>query len=223
MNFFALFLGLSFLFLSGCAGLNSSAKILPPSGFLNSQTAQIILVQPSSKNKIRVRLFTFEKENGRWQKVFMGMDAVVGRNGVAPDGKKREGDGRVPSGVFALQRAFGYAPQFQTGLEYSRAGENDFWVDDPASNQYNQWVRGPTSAKSFEVLRRKDKLYQFAAVIEYNTEPIVAGNGSAIFLHIWRGYNQSTSGCVALSERNLRRVLKWLDKNKNPQIVILEK
>jgi len=148
------------------------------------------------------------------------MRAMVGRKGIAPLNEKREGDGRTPSGIYPIGPAFGYASSFNTKLVYRQSTKNDFWVDDVNSRQYNQWVTGTPDAKSFEKMHRSDDLYKYGAVIEYNTDPIVPGNGSAIFMHIWRAPDKSTSGCVALSPRSLRKVLGWLDSQRHPVIIL---
>jgi L,D-peptidoglycan transpeptidase YkuD (ErfK/YbiS/YcfS/YnhG family) len=69
-------------------------------------------------------------------------------------------------------------------------------------------------------MKRTDELYEFGAVIEYNTDPVVPGHGSAIFLHVWSGPQSSTAGCVALAKDDVRRLLRWLDRNKNPVIAL---
>ena len=207
-------------FLSGCACTSQIKSSFHPA--VDATTQQVIVVEALLKNKFPAKVYVLERKSQGWRMAFRPMKAVVGRNGVAPEGEKREGDGRTPSGIFSLNRSFGYATQIETGLDYAQVTKDDLWIDDPESAQYNQWVKAPTKAKSYEFLHRKDKLYKLAAVIEYNTAPIVRGNGSAIFLHIWRGRNQSTSGCVALKERDVRRILKWLDKTRNPQMIIQE-
>ena len=155
-----------------------------------------------------------------WAAVINPVKAVIGRKGLAPKGEKREGDGRTPSGVFALRRAFGYEEEVPTGLVYQRVTERDFWIDDPGSLQYNQWVAGDVPRVSHEVLRRRDNLYKYAVVIEYNANPVVPGMGSAIFLHVWRGANKPTAGCVAMAEIDLLRLLQWLDARQNPVILL---
>ena len=70
-----------------------------------------------------------------------------------------------------------------------------------------------------EALRRGDDLYKYAVVIEYNTDPVVPGLGSAIFMHVWRGAGQPTAGCVAMAEADLLRFLRWLDIRRNPVII----
>ena len=107
-----------------------------------------------------------------------------------------------------------------TGLEYRQVGDLDFWVDDAQSKQYNEWVRGKPAAGSFERLKRRDNLYQYGIVIGYNTHPVVPGAGSAIFMHVWRKYYSPTSGCVALNQRNLRKILRWLSWKNQPVIMM---
>lgn len=116
--------------------------------------------------------------------------------------------------------AFGYTPSVDTGLQYRQAGELDFWVDDAHSLQYNQWVNGIPAARSFEHMKRRDDLYQYGIVIGYNMRPVIPGAGSAIFMHVWRRYNAPTSGCVALNQRNLRKILRWLEQRYQPVIIL---
>ena len=145
---------------------------------------------------------------------------MIGRNGIAPLGQKKEGDGRTPSGIYPLGSAFGYPVSIDTGLPYRQATDLDFWVDDTKSMQYNQWVHGTPIANSFEQMKRLDNLYQFGIVIGYNMNPIIPGAGSAIFMHVWRRYNSSTAGCVAVNQRYLRKILHWLDKQYQPVIIL---
>ncbi len=148
-------------------------------------------------------------------------DAVVGRNGIAHANAKREGDGKTPSGSFELGPAFGYAAESPTKLPYRQANTDDIWIDDPSSPDYNSWTkRGATPAKSFEVMHRDDDLYAVGVVIGYNRTPVIPGHGSAIFLHVWGGPEQATSGCVALERKNLETILARFDPSKHPTIEI---
>jgi L,D-peptidoglycan transpeptidase YkuD (ErfK/YbiS/YcfS/YnhG family) len=166
----------------------------------------------------RTALTIWECGNEGWTRVEGPIPCTIGRNRLAVAGEKREGDGRTPRGIFRLGLAFGSEPHVETKLDYRQATADDFWIDDPKSLQYNRWVHGKPAAKSFEKLMIDD--YKYAAVIEYNTNPVVPGRGSAIFLHVWEGENKPTSGCVAVQEANLKFLLAWLDKAKNPVIVI---
>lgn len=158
---------------------------------------------------------------GVWHRVFGPWPVVVGRNGFAPRGSKKEGDGKTPSGVYALGGAFGEPNLIATGLSYRQITADDIWIDDPASAEYNRWVKLPSAASSFEYMLRPDGLYEMGAIIEYNTDPVVPGNGSAIFMHIWRDRGQApTSGCVAMDRWRLRRLLNWLETDQNPLILL---
>jgi len=68
-------------------------------------------------------------------------------------------------------------------------------------------------------MKRDDNLYEYGIVIEYNTEKVEKGKGSAIFFHLW-GWPCTTTGCVALEKRNIRKILKWLDPARKPVVVI---
>ena len=208
---------------SGCSLLPVSSDV-PNSKYLTNLPAnnqQVIIVEPVIRSYARVT--TWEFKNGHWQSVFGPMRAMVGRNGIAPLDEKKEGDGQTPSGIYNLKLAFGYEDTIDTKLNYRQSTENDFWVDDIHSPQYNQWVVGKPNAASFEEMKRKDGLYKYGAVIEYNTHPIVPGNGSAIFMHIWRGPGKPTSGCVSFSPRSIRHLLTWLDIKRDPVIILISK
>ena len=185
---------------------------------LSKDVHQAVVVEATGK--VTAQVSGWEREDARWHLVSGPIPAVIGRNGLAPIGEKREGDGRTPSGTFELRRAFGYAEGVLTGLDYRTVTEKDFWIDAPASAFYNQWVTGDIPRVSHEILRRQDDLYKYAIVVEYNTDPVIPGRGSAIFLHIWRGAEQPTAGCVAMAETDILRLLQWLDKRQSPVIVL---
>ncbi len=199
--------------LSGCATLDTPTTI-------NSSHQQVITVKPI--NTTQARLTLWENTGGKWERRYGPIAAVVGRTGIALLNQKREGDGHTPSGNYPLSLAFGYAPAINTQMKYRQATATDFWVDEVSSADYNQWVTSKPAQGSYEVMRRNDNLYRYGVVIDYNTNPIVPGNGSAIFLHVWRNYYKPTSGCVAISQRHLKRILAKLDSTKNPLIMIQE-
>ncbi len=188
---------------------------------VEDQPQQIIVVTTNSLTSQRATLRTYERRDGRMHEVFAPMSAVVGYSGISAN--KREGDGKTPVGIFDLSTAFGTAPSpAGVRLPYQRTTKNDYWIDDPSSPDYNQWKTyegDPTKKwKSFE--RLQIDLYKYAVVMEYNTDPIVPGKGSAIFLHTWRGATSPTAGCVAIAEADLVKLLKWLDPKKMPIISV---
>jgi len=131
---------------------------------------------------------------------------ALGSGGVRSD--KREGDGATPAGRWRLRRVLFRAdrvPPPRTALPLSAIGFQDGWCDDPGDSAYNRPVRLPYGA-SHERLWRADRLYDLLVVLDHN-EAGVPGAGSAVFLHVARPDYGPTSGCVALAELDLRRVL----------------
>ena len=200
------------IFTGGCASVRP-----PVLSFLEPKVRQALTVNP---HRAQARLIAWQRVDDAWKKILGPVDATIGRNGFAPKEEKMEGDGRTPSGTFKIDRAFGYDAVVPTGLAYKQVSANDFWIDDPVSSEYNTWVVGQPQANSFERLKRDDDLYRQAIIIEYNTAPIIAGAGSAIFLHIWRNKHAPTAGCVAVSPKNIKRLLTWLDRFQNPVIIL---
>jgi len=219
--------------ISGCKlGLIFLLVVVPPSLFAESfpdflkdiqvpvECRQLLLMKTPNAKSIQGEFSRFVKDPSGWRKIGDSWPAVVGRNGIVSPAIKKEGDGNTPSGLYPIGLAFGYAKTLDTKLKYRQVQEDDLWVDDPNSPDYNRWVKAPTRAKSFEFMKRKDILYKMGAVIEYNTNPVKAGKGSAIFLHIWPASDKPTAGCVALAEKNLAELLAWMDEAQRPHILI---
>ena len=182
---------------------------------------QLLVVIAEEDQTSRAKLYALERGSNGWEFRGGSIPAMIGRAGFAQPGKKREGDGHSPAGLFPLESVFGYAPSVTTRMPYRQATKDDIWVDDVHAPDYNSWQkRGETSATSFEEMRRPDNYYRHGAVIGYNRHPVVKGNGSAIFLHVWRGNGKPTSGCVAIDEQELIGIIGWLDPAKRPMILM---
>src|SRR4051812_12643633 len=63
--------------------------------------------------------------------------------------------------------------------------------------------------------------YRRLVVVGYNTDPPKPGNGSCIFLHVWRSPGAPTSGCTAMELDRLEGVMTWLRPEENPALVQL--
>lgn len=63
--------------------------------------------------------------------------------------------------------------------------------------------------------------HELGIFVAYNSYPVTAGNGSCIFLHIWKDNATGTAGCTAMKKANLEKILNWLDPKKNPYLVQL--
>lgn len=186
------------------------------------ESAQILLViDNSSLFSTKTNVYAMEKRDNKWQMAFEPFNAVIGVKGFAAEGEKKEGDGKTPSGIYPLKMTFGYDATIGTKMPYRQALDDDVWIDDPQADDYNRWVKkSETRAASYERMRRNDNLYKYGIVIEYNTSPVIKGNGSAIFLHIWKGESVPTAGCVAVSEEDIIKIIGWLDPAASPLIIM---
>ncbi len=136
-------------------------------------------------------------------------DCRIGRGGLAATGEKREGDLKTPRGSFALRSCY-YRPDRiarpKTLLPLLSLTLEDGWCDDPAHPMYNKPVKLPFAARH-EKLWREDAVYDLIVPLGYNDDPVVAGAGSAIFMHVMREDGVGTEGCVALAKADLLEVL----------------
>jgi L,D-peptidoglycan transpeptidase YkuD (ErfK/YbiS/YcfS/YnhG family) len=208
---------------------------------------QIVVVVTKGWSEIDGQLRCFDRQNdGGWVESGRPITVVIGRHGLALAGKpepprqfksgdtiassdslpfKSEGDGCIPAGVFKLTSAFGYAPPDQASwikLPYIQCTDAIECVDDGKSSHYNQVLDATKIEKrdwnSSEQMHRKDVLYRWGVVIEHNPKRR-SGDGSCIFMHIWEGPHKGTTGCTAMEENDLKRVMAWLDPKAKPMLV----
>jgi len=125
--------------------------------------------------------------------------------------------------VHTESEAFGIAPNNGTRLPYRQVGVQDWWVSDTGSPSYNRYAQCATGTCEFdehasENLGEAGPAYEHAVVIDYNRQPVVAGAGSAFFLHVETG--RPTAGCVSIPAVDLEAVMRWLDPSAHPVINI---
>ena len=195
-------------------------KFLMSNGMEIGNSGQLIIATNKDASSDQVTLYVLEKDGTIWRPAFPAFSGTIGSKGFAPFDKKLEGDGKSPTGIFPLGTAFGYNPSITTKMPYRQVKEDDFWVDDVHSPDYNRWVRGRPQAASMEKMKREDGLYRHGIVIAYNMDPIVKGKGSAIFLHRGQEKGKSTRGCVAVPEDQILRILAWLDPAQKPLMIM---
>lgn len=175
-----------------------------------------------------------------------GADVVpcaIGGGGACPAAAKREGDRCTPLGAYPLRAVLLRRDRVATpstglpvgttlaglpvgtpttGLPWRWLRADDGWSDDPRDPAYNRPVRHP-HAFSAERLWRDDGAYDVVVVIGHNDVPVVAGAGSAIFLHCAAGggaagdaaagdgpAGRPTAGCIAVARRDLLALLPRL-------------
>ena len=166
------------------------------------------------------KVMGLEKAKGKWKLAIAPVKASIGRNGFAKENEKMEGDGKTPIGLYALGKLYSYDAAIDTKLPFQQVDSLDKWIDDSTSNDYNKYVRGETKARSFENLKLNSVDYKYCMVIEYNTQPVVKGKGSAIFFHVADEKYSPTSGCVAIEETDMLQYLNWLKPRKKKGMMI---
>ncbi len=133
---------------------------------------------------------------------------AIGRKGIRSD--KTEGDGASPSGRYKLLQVLYREERLSapdTALSVVALSEEDGWCDAPQDPAYNRAVTLPYPS-SCEPLYRNDALYDIVVVTDHNTNPVVPGAGSAIFLHVAGGIHYPpTDGCIAFIQRDLSKIL----------------
>jgi L,D-peptidoglycan transpeptidase YkuD (ErfK/YbiS/YcfS/YnhG family) len=184
----------------------------------NVEQLVIAINKNDSSNKAIV--VALERVNKKWKIKLSPVQASIGRTGFALPGAKIEGDGKSPTGVFAFGQLYTYEASVNTTLPFTQTNADDKWIDDPNHENYNTHIRGNTTAKSFEYLKLSSIDYKYCMVIEYNTQPVVKGKGSAIFFHLADANYSPTAGCVAIQETDMDKILLWLDPNKQKAILM---
>lgn len=198
------------------------ADLSKPALALGRKSSQVLRVEASATSRSVAQRFEFK--NGDWQAVDSPFPVVVGEGGTIAREKKMEGDKKTPEGQYRFLEVFTRVDQPDNGakiqLPLRKMTREDKWIDDPTHKDYNRWVRGPTTAKSFEELWLTEDVYNLFLVIDFNSSPVVPFKGSAIFVHSWRGEGQGTAGCVAMDKIHLQKLAEWLDPDLEPLILI---
>jgi len=195
---------------------------------------QLLVVVNNGWDDLRGTLYAFNKVRGKWRLQFSN-PIVLGSKGIAlGDGIvklnatgpiKHEGDKRSPAGIFSMGTAFGYAKKEDAGWiknHYVQAFDTLICVDDAASPNYNKLVDKDTAKhdyNSFEYMHLKKVYYKWGLFINHNSDPVTPADGSCIFMHIWENELTGTDGCTAMAEKNMLRVLRWIDAERTPLLV----
>ena len=142
----------------------------------------------------------------------------IGKKGTTNN--KKEGDKKTPKGVFKIGDLYFRKDRIKKPLTLLKCIEikkNMGWCDDIRyPRKYNKLIKIKKKIRH-EKLNRKDYKYDFLIPIKYNFKKPISGLGSCIFIHLTRNY-KSTSGCVALNEKDFLIMLKLIKKNTKIKI-----
>jgi L,D-peptidoglycan transpeptidase YkuD (ErfK/YbiS/YcfS/YnhG family) len=184
-----------------------------------------------------LRLFE-RSRGGKWTQQGASIPVLFGKNGLAwgtgiagqnESGlRKKERDGRAPAGVFRIGKIYTEDSALPSGASFPfrQITKADAWIDDPAHPDYNKHVvipdpENPPAWFEKQKMRHGDFAYRWLVEVRHNSDPPVAGDGSAIFFHIRRGATRPTAGCTTMAEEDLVRVIRWLKADRRPCYALL--
>lgn len=224
------------LLLTALALLAGAARAAPPA---TAAAGQLVVVVTEGWDAHQGHLQAYARTATGWAPSGPGFAVAIGRNGSAwgiglasGEGgpRKREGDGRSPAGVFAIGKAFGYAPRIDSAMPYRQMQADSWCIDVPGSPYYNRIVdarevgadavQDSTEAMRLDLHHDGDRRYREGFVIAHNPGN-VSQAGSCIFAHLWRTPGETTAGCTAMEPADMQRLLRWLRPQAHPQFVLL--
>lgn len=137
---------------------------------------------------------------------------ALGKRGISI--KKKEGDNITPKGTFKIKELFYRKDRvkfLKTKFKKVIINKKMGWCDDYRSNLYNKLIRLPFNY-SAEKLYLKENIYDILLTLDFNLNPIIKKKGSAIFMHLSKKNYPPTRGCIAISKKNMKLLLKYIDK-----------
>ncbi|MEP7078212.1 MAG: L,D-transpeptidase family protein [Chthoniobacterales bacterium] len=194
---------------------------------------QLIVGVAPDWNSMNGRLQMFDRRGGHWIAAGPAWHVLFGKKGLAWGSglagqdesglRKKERDGRAPAGIFRIGRIYTYDAQLPDGADFPfhQVTGADAWVDDSRLPQYNRFVTiddpaHPPAWFEKQKMRHNDFAYRWLVEIRHNSDPPVAGEGSAIFFHIRRGVDRPTAGCTTMAERDLVHLITHLRELQKP-------
>lgn len=201
--------------LAGLAGTAQAASFDPCSAashgrlrYTSGIARHLVFALSSAYSSNHVVVTECARQGNGWKQI-SATTGRAGTGGFAAPGRKREGDGKSPTGSFTLTQAFGLANP-GTRLPYrALRASGDCWGATPGASHYNDYYSGTCRAtdENLSAIARRGPYHQ-AVVIDDNRPHPVPGYGSAIFFHV--GGVTPTAGCVSIAEPRLRAVMRTL-------------
>ncbi|MFJ3197854.1 L,D-transpeptidase family protein [Streptomyces griseoviridis] len=172
-----------------------------------ADSRQVVAVYGTGRDSADSTVVLYTRQGATWTRVH-SWPAHNGKEGWTAD--HHEGDKRSPVGVFTLTDAGGVLADPGARLPYTRSA-------------------------SFAAPRWWDRShwhdFDYVIAIDYNrvkgsppddpTRPDGESKGGGIWLHMDHG--SGTSGCVSLSEEGMRSLLRTLDPDRHPVVVMGDK
>ncbi len=181
---------------------------------------QMMFAQVDEEN-LTCTITCFEKdETGLFVKPFEPISGYIGAEGA--DTMVAPYEAKTPTGLFKIEYAFGTRSDPGTALEYTQFTDDDYWITDPNSVNYNRWMStydgGDWSTSQW--LFEYTVTYPYAIVFNYNRDPVDPTQGCAKFIHV--SYGATKNGGIGLSVDDILNLLYWLDPSDGPYIRIFK-
>ena len=206
-------------------------------------SSQVVVVTSRGWSASHATLRAYEQDaGGTWHLRHGPWAARVGWNGMVRAGERRQGSGTTPAGTFDLGPGFGSRPDPGTSLNrYRHFDKNDYWVYDPKDPKTYNVLEPFRSTRASWRTSWAEHLqdwgsgqYRYAVVVQFNLpgdvhwsrrlrqrvagEPADTRRGGGIFLHV--NGSGATAGCVSVSKGRMVTLLRWLDSNAEPRVVV---
>ena len=143
---------------------------------------------------------------------------ALGECGIS--NKKIEGDKITPRGTFDIIKIYYRSDRIKklsSKLKLIKITKKMGWCDDPKSRKYNHLIKLPYKY-SYEILYKKESIYDLILVLNYNMRPTIKNKGSAIFIHVAKKNYKKTAGCIALKKADLIYLVKEIQKSTKVNI-----
>ncbi|MEU9451950.1 L,D-transpeptidase family protein [Streptomyces sp. NPDC048277] len=174
-------------------------------GAIPADSGQVVAVYGEAADSADSTVVLYSREADGWRPEG-SWPAHNGRHGWTTD--HYAGDGRSPVGVFTVTDAGGVLPDPGTRLSYDR-GEAAY-----------------TPPHYWDLAHQHD--FDYVIAIDYNrlrgtppndpTRPWGVGRGGSIWLHLDHG--SGTSACIGLSREAMEFLLRTLDPDRDPVVVM---
>ncbi|WP_430377537.1 hypothetical protein [Streptomyces sp. B1-3] len=169
-----------------------------------ANSRQVVAVYGDGRNSADATVVLYARHGSGWDRV-RGWPAHNGKKGWTTD--HHEGDRRSPVGVFTLSDAGGVLPDPGARLPYTRS----------AAIAAPRWWPRPYWHD-----------FDYVIAVDYNrvegtppnnqTRPEGYAKGGGIWLHMDHG--SGTSACVSVSRSAMRYLLRTLDPDRHPVVVM---
>ncbi len=192
-------------------------------------TLQVVVVRTASTTTSYAQVETWRRSAATrpWVRTSGPHPGRVGYNGVLA--ARLQNSGKTPSGMFGLLGTFGPGPNPGTRMGWTRFDSRHWWVYDPRHQPTYNMIRQRLSGQNSpwrttwaeHLVDFGGREYKYAVTIGWNQPGTGQSDvrlGGGIFLHA--NGPGATAGCVSVTERYVRSIVRWLDPADRPRIII---